>query len=540
MTHPRATLQDEILRFIRQHQAVLIAVLFVAVINYGVELFDFTLSIDDELALYDSPPGQYLIARGRWGLYALSHLLLPEVVIPIVPLFLSLACLSVAAVLFSVAWGMETGMARFAVSTLLVSFPALTTILVFKSVAVGIGPGFLLCALAILVVDKRKPGWAGFSLAVALIAFAVSLYQAMLVVALGALLMKHALQFLRRGVGVSLREDAITFLASALAIIVGYGAHGLITRGLTLALGLRDDSYVASILGVSAIAETLGVRFAQGSALSMHILAGSANAFGASIPLWPVLWILALALLVVSVVARRRQFDLLALIFVGAAFVVNVAAALVVGASLRMMLGFAVLAGGAGAILLQLSGRRLVVKAASFLVISLTALQFAQLNNRLLGSVQLAYQNDRMLAQQIAQQIVQAERQAGVKASYIEVSGHWQPPATRAIARVETIGASFFEWGGGDLNRIRMFLSTSGAPLLKVAPPARRIEAIHASLAMPTWPMDGSVTLVGDVVVVKFGPLSPPQLSAIGRICNRLPEEARLDERAKAVCALAR
>lgn len=539
MTHQLTKLQDASFRFVKQHQTVLIAVLLVAVINYGVELFDFNLSVDDELALYDSPPGQYLIARGRWGLYGLNHLLVPEVVIPVVPLLLSLACLSVAAVLFSVAWGMETGVAQFAVSTLLVSFPALTTILVFKSVAVGIGPGFLLCALAILAVDKLKPAWVGFALASVLIAIAVSLYQAMFVVALSAVLVKYALQCLRTGVVVLSREGVFSFFAAVLSVIAGYGVHGLLTRVLMLALGLRDDPYVASILGMSAITETLGIRLARGSWISMNVLAGSASAFGASIPLWPVLWTSTLAFLVVAAVVQRQQFDLLALTFVSAGFLVNIAAALVVGASLRMMLGFAVLSGGAGAVLLQLSAGRSAFRVGALVIIGLTVLQFVQLNNRLLGSVQLAYHNDRALAQQIAQEIARAEREAGAKASYIEVSGYWQPPATKAILRVDAIGASFFEWDGGDLNRIRKFLSTSGAPLLEVPPLARRIEALHASLAMPSWPKDGSVALIGDVVVVKFGPLSLPQLRAIGQMCTRLPAEARSNEQARAVCALA-
>lgn len=146
--------------------------------------------------------------------------------------------------------------------------------------------GFLLCALAILAVDKLKPAWVGFALASVLIAIAVSLYQAMFVVALSAVLVKYALQCLRTGVVVLSREGVFSFFAAVLSVIAGYGVHGLLTRVLMLALGLRDDPCVASILGMSAITETLGIRLARGSWISMNVLAGSASAFGASIPLY--------------------------------------------------------------------------------------------------------------------------------------------------------------------------------------------------------------------------------------------------------------
>lgn len=524
--------------FAQRHWGLLAAVVLMSVLNYGVLLFDLTLFIDDEFVLYNSPPGQPLIARGRWGLYALRHLLLPEVVMPIVPATIAIGGLSLAAILFNIAWRTPTQTQAFAISSLLVSFPILTTMFVFKSVGTGVGVGVLLCALATLSVDKLKPSYLGLAVAAVLTAFALSFYQAMIVVVLGALLMRTALRLVRSDEAPSVIQGVAELAAYLLVAAFGYGLHALITRGLTLALNLPEDPYVASILGPSAFVETLPARFEQGFHLSTQLLLGAASVFGISTPLWSALWGVALALLIGAAFVLHRAGILLALVITALALGANIAAAAIVGAMPRMMLGFVVLSGGIGALMLRAAEYRPILKALSYVLIGLTVFQFVQANNRLLGSALLAYQNDRILAHQIGQEIVRAEARAGVKASYIEVSGYWQPPTTRAIVRVETIGASFFEWDGGDVNRIRMFLSTTGAPLLKVSPPARRIEAIHASLAMPTWPMDGSVTLVGDIAVVKFGPLSLPQLRAIGHMCSRLPEEAWQDERTKTVCAL--
>lgn len=535
---PSLKLKHTLLCCVKRYQTAFAVVLSIAIANYGVSLFDFALHIDDELALYDSPPGLHLVARGRWGLYILSHLLVPEAVSPIVPMLFSLACLSLAAVLFSIAWDLRSSVEVVAVSALIVGFPAMTAILVFKSVAIGIGLGFLLCALAVWIVDNLEPNRMGFWVAMVLVALATSMYQAMAVVGLGAFLIKAAMPFLREDAPVPDRKTLATISIYMLVVIAGYALHGLLTRGLTFALGLREDPYVASILGIPAIWETANIRFRLGGALLARILSGSAEGFGVAVPLWPVLWVFTSALLLSHVVIRRQRAVVLGFILVGAVLAINVVASLVVGASLRMAMGFAVFAGGVGAVALRLSQQRLLLRVLSLCLVGLTAFQFAQTNSRLLGSANLAYQNDRMLAQQIASKIAQLERRAGIKARYLEVSGYWQPVSTKAIVRVETIGASFFEWDGGEVSRIRNFLTLVGMPLLEIAPPTKRIAAIHASLKMPHWPEEGSVALVDDVAVIKFGPLSPNQLQAIKRICSLLPDEVRTENRTQVVCSL--
>ena len=79
----------------------------------------------------------------------------------------------------------------------------------------------------------------------------------------------------------------------------------------------------------------------------------------------------------------------------------------------------------------------------------------------------------------------------------------------RFFLKSETLGASFFEWDGGNPWRIVSFLGSMGnqrlgAPTREQAAAARRDAA-----ALPSWPAPGSVVYRGGVVIVKLSAVSP-------------------------------
>jgi hypothetical protein len=63
--------------------------------------------------------------------------------------------------------------------------------------------------------------------------------------------------------------------------------------------------------------------------------------------------------------------------------------------------------------------------------------------------------------------------------------------------------------------RLGFFLQTLGFPKLEPLPLERRVEMIETANAMPVWPAIGSVAIVGDTVLIKFGPYSDTQKSQI-------------------------
>ena len=69
---------------------VIYFLMFVTICAYGFELFNFNLTIDEEIHATRIAPALAWITQGRWGTYVLNKFLLPYTVIPFVPLFTAL------------------------------------------------------------------------------------------------------------------------------------------------------------------------------------------------------------------------------------------------------------------------------------------------------------------------------------------------------------------------------------------------------------------------------------------------------------------
>ena len=88
-------------------------------------------------------------------------------------------------------------------------------------------------------------------------------------------------------------------------------------------------------------------------------------------------------------------------------------------------------------------------------------------------------------------------------------------PSTPLVSRIENIGASFFGWDQGNSTRVVNFLSVLGYTSLDALPQERHAEFVIEGELMPIWPAPGSVVIIGNTVLVKFGPYSETQIKTI-------------------------
>ena len=152
-----------------------------------------------------------------------------------------------------------------------------------------------------------------------------------------------------------------------------------------------------------------------------------------------------------------------------------------------------------------------------FLTVGLCLFQFTKSSNHLFASSYLALQEDRLLASSIIERINTAKGSVNNPESvkYLEVIGYYENKATPLKPKLETFGASFFEWDQGNVHRILLFLQTIGYDDLQAPPSERRGDWIVTANSMPAWPDEGSVLVAGDTVLLKFGPYSNSQKSQI-------------------------
>jgi hypothetical protein len=138
--------------------------------------------------------------------------------------------------------------------------------------------------------------------------------------------------------------------------------------------------------------------------------------------------------------------------------------------------------------------------------------QFVTSTNHLFASSHLALQADRLLASRLIGRIEDAQVEAGMPpVKYIEVIGYYDRPSTKLIPKIETFGASFFEWDAGSSYRIAVFLETMGFPKLEPLSLDQRAQMVSIADLMSVWPHKDSVRVVNETVLVKFDDYSYTQ-----------------------------
>jgi hypothetical protein len=132
--------------------------------------------------------------------------------------------------------------------------------------------------------------------------------------------------------------------------------------------------------------------------------------------------------------------------------------------------------------------------------------QFTVSTNRLFGASHLALQADRLVAVRLMEKIDEAKVESGIQDPvYFEVIGKLASDNTEAIPKRSTVGLSFFELPIIGQPRIASFLEISGYQTLQALPLSRLAEFVVRANAMPVWPAEGSVRIVRDTVLIKFG-----------------------------------
>ena len=144
---------------------------FCSVFFHGYEVFQYTLSIDEELMLGGVSPLEY-VQRGRWGGIVLWWLRVP---LPVTSMVAGLVLYTAAFVLLIRQFEIKNWELVIVASGIFFGFPVLLHAFAFSNVTLTIGLGALV-AVSALYVARVRNAWRLF-LAALLIAFSVSLYQ---------------------------------------------------------------------------------------------------------------------------------------------------------------------------------------------------------------------------------------------------------------------------------------------------------------------------------------------------------------------------
>ena len=96
----RVTGFEQLVIFFRDNKALLIFLSIIAVIAYGGDVFNFSLNIDSENHAFDYGAKGGWVSQGRWGMYFLNSMLLPDAIMPVIPMLIAIVGSVIGALFF--------------------------------------------------------------------------------------------------------------------------------------------------------------------------------------------------------------------------------------------------------------------------------------------------------------------------------------------------------------------------------------------------------------------------------------------------------
>jgi hypothetical protein len=484
------------------------ALMFVLV--YWVELTGFSLSIDEEIATFESGRAMVWLQQARWGMSLVTWILPNFEAIPLLSTLL-LGVGLVAATDRALRDLRIGGAQRWAFALVFAGFPTWLHIAQFNTLAAGFGIGLAAACWGAAACRERAllPWLAG----VALLAFATAVYQTLAVFsAMYVLLMLFA---------AARAPEAAGWMAQrrlALRLATGWVA-GLLLYALVQASALAAFGEHTQYVGGFVQVDRLQADFAGGVHDSLRFVRRMLNGHSQMYLHWGagILFMSWLGLLFptraepdarASGWSRRLATWLVALLGLSLVFVPTL---LTYGTlPMRAQVAWPLLAA-------WLAARCPFPARAPWLRV-LALAYFATVATSIGATLfyvdQVVRASDREISLRLLPRILHVAGDAGAgKPILLAVSGMHRFPLAGQLQSAEMFGDSFFEHDGGNVWRIVRYWRVLG--IENIAPQAlsARADLVAAAAEMPDWPAPGSVRRVGDVVVVRFGPATPGQLA---------------------------
>jgi hypothetical protein len=487
-----------------QPTAALIALLIVVLFAHGYEIFNLHLTIDEELHLDTGRRAiaELWIAQGRWGMGIVTTLI-PSSVVPVVSPGLGVGLLALSLWLtVERAFGADRCASVCAVSVA-ITLPVLPFTMSFATFAHGIGFACLAASGFILLI-RRANHAVHFTTAALLAAFAISVYQPM-IFALAALVVVDLCR-------TDLKLADKTRLRGVLTLVGALGLYFLIDQIVRRVLQADMTQYVDSYIDLKGLLAHPLDRITRATRDTWSVFHVPKDLFVLHSPGLELFMGVALLACVRTLILAKGTSRSAPLITAMLLLALPTVAEMVstYSAPLRSMvyLPFVVALIGTMAFMISGTGLRLSLYALTLLAV----LGNSDVNNRLYAAGNFAYERDRFFAHDIMREIekVVARDKSSLNELRLEVVGikSWQD--SPLIPKRETLGASFFEWGGVSRSRTAAFLRDLGFDI-RDASDTEIVPVVPIAIEMPSWPADGWVRHERNLLIVKLGEYTPSQ-----------------------------
>lgn len=507
---------DAIWQAILNNRAFIFFLAVVSVLSFTYDLFNFSLNIDSEIHAEGYGPNNGWVMQGRWGMYFLSWLMLPDTVMPFTPMFIAMTGSAIGVYFFFYTLSTQTSIARYVAAPIALACPVLYFAYYFTTLGYGVGIGFAAINIGMYLLTRWT--WTGAFAAIALFTFGIGIYQAVLpviAVIFGFYIIATVVNSPDTGLLALCKRLSIFVLVLAMAavmfeVIKRWSLHYVNVPYAAQYLSEFNDFQISSDYLLPTLRKTWlaacnyyggGKMFYLYDLLSLKLL-----------------FCLSLLFACVKILQSPAKLYLRLLGVLTLLVVLAVPMAMLVMNSGEMpprtMLGVAYVL--AGLVFFAASVNSQIVRTGITVLSIICFYQFTVINNRYSLANHMTWQADREFSVMLMQRMGQVWHKLPPKDIYskypMELVGVRELLPTPFIPHREVIGTSFYYWSAGDIQRVTDLLLTMGITDYQPANQQQRLSVVEQAQAMPSWPNEGSVDVINGIIVVKIGPYNPHQI----------------------------
>ncbi len=501
---------------IADNKFLIVVALLVALLVYGVELGSFTLSIDEEVAAYEPASWKAWLSQGRWGMALLLKLLPNFTYIPYLATLLFCTLLSLSSVYLAKQFFSDRKEAAVFI-ILFVAAPIWLHVGEFNTLSWGVGIALAVCAFSVHLFKQKKISSTIF--AVMCVGFATAVYQALVIFYAMTILMLAMKEWHQTAKADSneLRFTAmlIPLVRLGVSVVLAVGFY-LAVQKIAMMLVPVQITHVGTFVHISDYLENPVATFLSAGHKIARLITGTDASYlgwGWAVLLLPWLGAFACVRYAFSLSRRPRlllmqSFAALLLLFLTFSLVLLAAGLL----PLRAVVGFPLLCAVLGTLGFRFLKKWPRVRASILVYSTVICVWMAAF---LFGLDALARQRDEVMATKISAEITR------VAPAYLNIVpvvfvGEWAHQPVQGVSNVEIFGTSFFQQDGGNRFRMLMFMRFIGTTNIESRPPSTIKPFLRDIEKMPSWPAQGSVAQVNNVVVVKLSAPSYQQKIELG------------------------
>lgn len=519
---PRITGFEKLIDFVVTNKALMAYLFIIGILCYGGDVFNFSLNIDSENHAYGYGAKGSWVSQGRWGMYFLNSILLPDSIMPVIPMLISIAGSVVGAIFFVHTLSASRGAADYLAAPIAIACPVIYFAFYFTTLGYGVGIAFAVTCYGMYMLTRWT--WLGVIMAAVCFCFGIGIYQAVLpliAVIFCLYLVSSAIHEEKLSLFIFIKRSAI-FLS---VMVLAYVLYEIIKRGSLKYLGLSFDSgYMSGFVTYQPGWEYFTKALDKTWLAAINFYTGGKDYYLYDLLCLKILFFLTLGASVFRILCARNSWiiRILAIFALAFAIVAPMVMHLMNTGYMppRTVIGVSQVL--AGLVFFTMCSRSKALQGITAMLVIACIYNFSVINNRFAFSNAMVWQADRelslLLQQRIAEVLPKIAPTKDHHAVYpIEIVGWIEYPTTPIFVSREVVGASFYKWGAGDVERIERLFKTMGTTDYRAATKAQRLSVVEQAQKMPDWPYAGSVDVINGVIVIKFREYNPNQFLSMCR-----------------------